>query len=200
MESSPITIRRFIGRNIRSYLEPLARLRMTVFREFPYLYEGSFDYEMNYLSTYSEAQESVFVVAFAGSTVVGVSTGVPLSDAELAFQRPLLLAGYAPDEIFYFGESVLLRPYRGQGIGVKFFHERESYAQLLGRFTHTAFCAVDRPADHPRRPSDYVPLDAFWHNRGYQKFPELNTSYAWKDLDEDEESPKPMTFWIKSLV
>lgn len=199
MSQNRIHLKRFVGAHIHPYLEALARLRITVFRDFPYLYDGNLAYEMKYLQTYSRADESVFVVAFDSLTVVGVSTGVPMAAEEEAFKRPFLQQGYDPHCIFYFGESVLLRPYRGQGIGVRFFQEREAYAQALGRFEYTAFCAVDRPDDHPRRPPDYKPLDPFWHKRGYKKHPEFNTTYVWKDVDEAEESPKPMTFWMKKL-
>jgi hypothetical protein len=40
-------------------------------------------------------------------------------------------------------------------------------------------------------------LDKFWDKRGYVKHPELKTTYLWKDLDDTEETEKPMTFWLK---
>ncbi len=93
---------------------------------------------------------------------------------------------------------MLTREFRGRGLGVKFFEQRETRARGLG-FRIAAFCAVDRPADHPRRPKDYASLDKFWGKRGYTKRPDLTTSFAWKDLDEAAATPKPMTFWIKTL-
>jgi hypothetical protein len=56
-----------------------------------------------------------------------------------------------------------------------------------------------RPADHPRRPQGYVPLDAFWRKRGFAAVPGLVGQIAWRDLDEAEESVKPMQFWLKDL-
>jgi GNAT superfamily N-acetyltransferase len=94
---------------------------------------------------------------------------------------------------------VLLPSYRGQGIGVRFFEEREAYARRLGRFDHCCFCAVERPADHPLRPADYVPLNGFWSKRGYMHQPQLGTEFSWRDIDENEESAKPMSFWMKEL-
>ena len=35
------------GNNLESALLPLAELRIRVFRDWPYLYEGSLDYEKN---------------------------------------------------------------------------------------------------------------------------------------------------------
>jgi hypothetical protein len=59
---------------------------------------------------------------------------------------------------------------------------------------YATFCAVDRPSDHPRRPKDYVPLDAFWQHCGYVKRPDLVATFEWKEIDEAQESPKTLTF------
>lgn len=191
-------IRLLHGSAIEPFIDDLARLRIAVFREFPYLYDGSFDYEAEYLQVYSRAERSLCVVVLDEGRVVGASTGLPMSDEGDEFQRPFLAAGWRPERIFYFGESVLLPAYRGRGLGVRFFEEHESRARLLG-FDWCAFCAVQRPADHPRRPSDYQPLDEFWRRRGFQHRPELRTEYHWRDLDEERESAKPMSFWLKDL-
>lgn len=194
-----LRVQTFTGPEVQTYIETLARLRIEVFRDFPYLYAGDLEYEYNYLRTYSASPESFFVIVFDGHEVVGVSTGVPLAYEEAAFKQPFIDQGFDPDRIFYFGESVLRKKYRGQGLGVRFFQEREAYARRLNRFDYTVFCAVERPLDHPRRPPEYVPLDQFWHNRGYRKIPELLTYYSWRDLDDIEASPKPMMFWLKTL-
>ncbi len=196
---SALRIVSLTGSDIHAHLDDVARLRIEVFREFPYLYEGSLAYESNYLKTYSEAPESLFVLVFDDDTVVGASTGVPMEQGEEAVQKPFRAHGYDPAQVFYLGESVLRDAYRGRGLGVRFFEEREGYARSLGRFTHAAFCAVERPADHPLRPAGYAPLDAFWNRRGYEKHPELRTHFRWRDVDETEESAKPMVFWLKPL-
>lgn len=187
------------GAGVHPHLADVARLRLSVFRAYPYLYEGTAAYEEKYLRTYAEAPESLFVLVFDGAAVVGASTGVPMEQAEDAFQEPFAAHGYDPARVFYFGESVLEPAYRGRGLGVRFFEEREAYARALGRFDHATFCAVERPPDHPLRPPDYVPLDAFWRRRGYTRHPELQTTYTWRDVGEAAETPKPMVFWLKRL-
>lgn len=139
------------------------------------------------------------VLVLDGDRVVGATTGLPLDAETEEFKKPFLAHGYDPARIFYCGESVLLKEYRGRGIYPRFFAEREGHARALGRFDWCSFCCVQRPADHPRRPPDYQPLDPVWSKFGYVKHPELVTTYTWKDLDEDHESPKPMVFWLKSL-
>lgn len=197
--TTDITLKRFTGPAIEPYLAGLARLRIQVFREFPYLYNGSMAYEEKYLRTYARSPESLFVLALAGDAVIGAATGVPMAHETDEFRQPFVAHGLNPEKVFYFGESVLQKSFRGQGIGVRFFEEREAYARELDRFELTAFCAVERPANHPRRPAGYVPLDQFWARRGYSKHPELTTHFSWQELDETTETPKPMVFWLKRL-
>lgn len=192
-----LTIKRLSGQSLIDYIPELARLRIEVFRDFPYLYDGDLAYEEKYLQTYINCPESVIVLAFDGDLIVGASTAIPLKYETEEVKRPFVEHGYDPDTVFYCGESVLNKAYRGRGVGVRFFEEREAHAEALGGFEHICFCCVERPADHPRRPADYVPLDRFWNKRGYVKHPELMTTYQWKDLDDDQETPKPMTFWLK---
>lgn len=195
---NPVTIRRFTGDQLGGYIDAVARLRIAVFRDFPYLYDGSMDYERKYLRTYLECPQAVVVAAFDGDEVVGCSTAIPMAFEEPAFQQPFVDHGYDPTRIFYCAESVLRPEYRGQGIGVRFFEEREAHARELGGFDWYAFCAVVRPADHPLRPAGYEPLDRFWQKRGYAKHPELGAMYTWKDIDQGAETSKRLEFWLKS--
>ena len=192
-----IRIERRSGAALLPYISELARLRIEVFRDFPYLYDGTLEYEQKYLQTYIDNPESVIVLALDDNSVVGASTAIPMKDETPELKKPFIEHGYDLDQVFYCSESVLNKAYRGLGIGVRFFEEREAHAAELGGFKHITFCCVERPTDHPRRPADYVPLDKFWNKRGYVKHPELQTSYLWKDLDDEDETPKPMTFWLK---
>lgn len=192
-----IRIERRSGEALIPYIPELARLRIQVFRDFPYLYDGDLDYEKKYLQTYIDKPDSVIVLALDGEQVVGASTALPMRDETEELQRPFIEHGYDLNDVFYCSESVLDKNYRGLGIGVRFFEEREAHAEALGGFKHITFCCVERPVGHPRRPADYQPLDAFWNKRGYFKHPELRTEYVWKDLDDAEETAKPMTFWLK---
>ena len=187
------------GKQAQDYIPALAKLRIEVFRDFPYLYDGGTEYEENYLRTYIESPDSVIVLAMDGDKVVGASTALPMRDETVEFQRPFLGQGYDIKRIFYFGESVLQKPYRGQGIGVAFFNAREEHARKVGHFDLYCFCAVERPADHPLRPEGYKPLDGFWNHRGYIKHPELTTVYKWKDIDQATETEKKMVFWLRNV-
>ncbi len=188
------------GSEIAPYLADLAHLRITVFREFPYLYDGTEEYEARYLQTYVNSPNSIAVLVLDGEKIVGASTGLPMADEEADFQKPFIEHGYDPQTLFYCAESVLLPAYRGLGIYKTFFQGREEHSRKLGgKLTHLIFCGVERPLDHPRRPTNHTPLDTIWRKFGYEKFPELRTTYTWKDINEDAASPKPMVFWMKAL-
>ena len=199
--SESLTIRRLTGSDpeLRAFLPDLARLRIEVFRDFPYLYDGTVEYEEKYLETYTECPESIVVLVLDGEKAVGATTGLPMDAETEEFRKPFVEAGHDPARIFYCAESVLLPAYRGRGVYPKFFAEREGHARALGRFDLCTFCCVQRPEDHPLRPADYVPLDRIWSKFGYVKHPELTTTYDWKDVDTAEETAKPMVFWLKSL-
>lgn len=195
---SSLDVRRFGGEQLGAWLDDVARLRIEVFRDFPYLYDGTLNYERQYLQTYLRCPQAVVVIAFDEGCVVGASTAIPLQFEEDNFKRPFIDAGYDPKDVFYCAESVLQKKYRGRGLGVRFFEEREAHARELGDFRHYAFCSVVRPVDHPLRPPAYEPLDKFWEKRGYRKQPALKAQYTWKDIDQQVETSKQLEFWLKS--
>lgn len=195
---SQLRIESLRGSEIAQQIDALAALRIAVFREWPYLYQGSAEYEKKYLETYVRCPRSLAVLVWDGTACIGASTVLPLADAGAAAQAPFLAQGQSIEHIDYFGESIVLRPYRGRGLGVKFFELREAHARELG-LEICAFCAVERPADHPARPADYVPNDQFWTHRGYRKVPALQASFDWPDIGELRSSSKSMSFWMRSL-
>lgn len=191
------------GERLAAALSDVARLRIEVFRDWPYLYEGSLDYETHYLAEFAAAADAIVVAAFDGAAIVGAATAAPLAGHTREFVPLFAASGFDPDRIFYCGESVLLPGYRGLGIGHVFFDEREAKAKAAntttGRFTHTAFCAVIRDANDPRLPAGYRPLDGFWTKRGYRKVPGLVGSYRWRELGQPEDTEKAMQFWVREL-
>ena len=186
------------GEAAGAVLPAVAALRIEVFREFPYLYQGTAEYEERYLAPYA-TDRSVIVVARDGDDVVGASTALPLLDHSDDAAPALVAAGYDPARIFYFGESVLRRDHRGRGLGHAFFDAREAAARA-GGYPLAAFCAVERPTDHPARPADYRPHDAFWTGRGFVRRPDIVAQFSWRDLGDAEETSKPMIFWVKELT
>lgn len=176
----------------------LARLRIQVFHDWPYLYEGDLAYEQAYLRPYLESTDAIVVGAWDGDTLVGASTGAPMEDHAAEFAAPFAAEGIDLATVFYCAESVLLPAYRGQGVGSRFFEEREARARALGR-TFICFCAVIRPDDHPARPDNYVPHDGFWRSRGYKPMTGVTATYDWRDIGDNVETSKRMQFWGRTI-
>ena len=187
----------FTGTAIQPHLGALAALRIAVFREWPYLYQGDEAYEADYLAAYAKSADSVFVLAFDGDEVVGAATGIPLADETDAFVQPVREQGLAPGQVFYFGESVLLPQYRGQGVGHRFFDGREAHARALGGFRFTAFCAVQRELGDPRQPQDYRPLDGFWRKRGYSPVEGMVAELEWLETFHEAPTMHRLQFWMR---
>ncbi|MCD8539754.1 MAG: GNAT family N-acetyltransferase [Leadbetterella sp.] len=194
-----LSYRTFRGAGIREATDALAALRITVFRDYPYLYDGDPAYEKEYLKTYINSEKSLLFSVFEGKQMVGATTCIPLADETEDVRKPFREKGMDVGGIFYFGESILLKSYRGQGLGNRFFEEREAHAALFPGVSTMCFCAVKRPADHPRRPGDYQPLDIFWGKRGYAKAPDMVSYFEWKDLGEEISTAKPMEYWFKKI-
>lgn len=180
----------------------MAQLRIAVFRDYPYLYEGSGGYERGYLTAYAESPGALIAGAFAQvdgrEQIVGAATAAPMADHAAAFAEPFRARGMDIGHIYYFGESVLLPQWRGHGVGHAFFDRREAKARELG-FAMASFCAVIRPADHPARPADYSPLDSFWRKRGFAPVDGLIGHFNWKEPGDAAESDHAMQFWVKAL-
>lgn len=186
------------GSQIDPVIDGLATLRIRVFRDWPYLYDGDRDYERTYLRVYRDNRRAVVVGAFDGETLVGASTGLPMADADAEFAQAFADSPHDVSQIFYCAESVLLPDYRGQGAGRRFFELREAHARAHG-FGLSAFCSVMRPDDHPARPAAYTPLDAFWRKRGYAPLQGIAAQFSWRDVGQQGDSLKTLQFWMKHL-
>ncbi|MCH4090978.1 GNAT family N-acetyltransferase [Acetobacter sp.] len=194
-----VTIETITGERLLSVVPDLARLRITVFREWPYLYDGNLAYEEDYLHAYMQSPETAVVVAKDSDRVVGASTCLPLKDEMACIRAPFEERGLSASDFFYFGESVLLESYRGQGIGVRFFEERERHARSASQASFAVFCAVRRWKTDPRRPDDAHSLADFWGKRGFSPLPGLFCHMSWKEPGIPGQRDHLLDFHIKPL-
>lgn len=193
-----VRIEALTGERLQTALPDLARLRIAVFRDWPYLYDGDPDYERRYLRAYADSPGALVVGAAAGDALVGAATAAPLEDHATELGGVFAERGHDLSEFLYCGESVLLPAWRGRGVGHAFFDRREAHGRAMGR-RFSCFCAVVRPDDHPARPAGYRALDAFWRGRGYAPVEGMVARFAWKDVGDAAETEKPMQFWMRAL-
>lgn len=192
-----VTTRVLTGRSLYDAIRDVARLRVSVLREWPYLYEGNLDYECDYLKAYL-APGAVVVTAQVGNRIVGASMGTPLHHHENDLGDALAGRPEPVSDIFFCAASLLLPGYRGYGLGGAFFDAVEAHARDLG-FRYATICTVVRPDDHPARPADYRSVSSMWKKRGYRRLTDVVAHYAWKDRGEEEESLKALQYWMRTL-
>jgi len=200
----PLRTETLRGAALRPWLPALSRLRVAVFRDWPYLYEGDPRWEEEYLAAYADRPDAAAILAFAtgeqGEEVIGAATCQPMAETHEEVREAFARAGLDPAEFCYFGESVLLAPWRGQGIGLRFFEGREAHALALG-LRRAAFVGVRRDPADPRRPAGQVPLDGFWARRGYRHHPGIVVRMNWPEVGGDGgEVPHELTAWLKDLA
>lgn len=199
MSGTPNPTATLTGAAATAVLDDVARLRIAVFRDWPYLYDGDAAYERDYLRAYTNPG-AVIVTARDGDggPIIGAATGAPMQHHAADFAAAFAARPEPLSDIFYCAESVLLPGFRGRGLGHAFFDAREAHARALG-FRWSAFCSVIRPADHPARPAGYQPLDAFWRKRGYAPLPGVIARFRWRDVGAAEDTEKPLQFWMRLL-
>lgn len=196
MAETPLRFETLRGAALRAWLPRLAGLRIAVFRDWPYLYDGEEGYEQRYLAAYADSPGAAVIAAIDGERAVGCATCQPMAEATARVQDAFRARDLDPARFCYFGESVLLPEYRGRGAGVRFFELREAHARALG-LRAAAFCAVVRNDNDPRRPKGYVPLDAFWRKRGYARRADISVVFDWKEAGDERETPHALGFWVK---
>ena len=150
MSLSTVTFKRLSGAAIVPFVRDLARLRIDIFREYPYLYDGDEDYELNYLKTYVQSPRSIVMLVFDGNRLVGATTGLPMADETTEFQRPFLDRDLDVRGIFYCGESVLRPSCRGRGIYRQLFRAREDPRARSAASTRRRSAACSVPFRIPR--------------------------------------------------
>ncbi|MBI3771803.1 MAG: GNAT family N-acetyltransferase [Gammaproteobacteria bacterium] len=184
------------GTEIKNHIETLGRFRIEIFREYPYLYEGSLEYERKYLSRYSRNPNSILVMIPDEKGLVGACTGVPLLEESQEFKA--LFAGESLHEIYYIGEVMVRANARGKGIGTKLLATALS-AIDPEKYKTICLAAVDRGNNHPSCPKQYAAPDSLWRKFGFEKHEHLVVTFTWKDVGDVVETEKPMQVWVKKF-
>ncbi len=200
MKKSTISFQSAKGNEIQKWIPELASLRIQIFKDWPYLYEGNLDYEKKYLSRYSQAEKSFIALALNDNKVIGATSCIWLpEESDKSIQQAFKDKSYIASDVVYFGESILLPIYRGIGIGSEFMQLRENFAKDVCHAKFAAFCSVQRPQNHSLRPKDYISLEAFWSAKKFQKQEDMFCSMSWQDIDQKIETEKQLQFWVKEL-
>lgn len=187
------------GAEILPYAKEIAKLCNTVYREYPYLYDGNDEGYQCYLESYAHSEHSIVCLAFDEEKIVGVATGMPMTETRETYQQPFLNHNEKMETFFYLGELVLLPFYRGYGIGKAMFREVEKLVRKNNHLTKICLCQIEDVKNSDLKPEGYMPNDHLWSKLGFQRRAELNFSGFWTNVNEREETFHLMVFWIKDL-
>lgn len=194
-----ITEQLLTGVAIAESLDDLATLRLDIFREYPYLYEGQREDELHYLDTYAKAPDACVILTYDGLTVVGAATGMPLVHEDTQMIDAFSGTTLPLNEVYYVGELLFRPAYRNGGLGQKLLAQLESHIRSLGRYRRLTCATVERPDDHPLRPRDYIPISRFLARTGFVRLSGVTTRFSWREIDGVKRE-HPMQFWSKDLI
>ncbi|MBM3207703.1 MAG: GNAT family N-acetyltransferase [Chlamydiae bacterium] len=131
-----------IGHNFQKHIDTVANLRISIFREYPYLYDGNISYEADYLKSYVLSKNSILILARDKGQIVGALTGLPLLEADEMFRIVFEKNPFPIDSIFYLGEILLIKEYRGKGIGFKMYTMFEELVMQNNQLTLRNFLKI----------------------------------------------------------
>ncbi len=194
-----IAVQLLAGTAIADLLDELATLRLEIFREYPYLYQGRREDELAYLRTYVEAPDACVIPAYDGTAVVGAATGMPLIHEDPQLPEAFSGSSFPFNQLYYVGELLFYPAYRSQGLGRRLLARLESHVRSLGSFRSLTCATVERPDDHPLRPADHIPITRFLGRTGFERLPGVATNFVWRETDGVRRD-HPMQFWIKKLM
>src|ERR1700722_3489588 len=148
-----------MGQEITPYVQEITDLALTVYRDYPYLYEGTVDEYYPAIEHYTHSSDGIACLFFNNNQLVGAAIGMPMNEMRDKYKLPLVNARPEEnfDQLFYLGELLLLKEYRGQGLGKQMYLEFENTVRELA-FTKICFCKIDESEQNPLAPENYKSL------------------------------------------
>ncbi|MBN1115241.1 MAG: hypothetical protein JXA66_07865 [Oligoflexia bacterium] len=192
-----------IGDQINNVIDEIAALRIHEFAKFPYLYDGTLEYEREYLQLYSGNPDAIFItLRNEKNSLVGMLTACPfaamvdfLGDARAKY----LADNKKPKDYFYYGEIIILPDYRKE-LNLNLAAEVDRHALKSG-YKKANMMTVVRQDDHKLKPDNYKSLDPLFSRLGFKKTG-ITTEVAYNTFisgTDSRESTNTMVFWEKEF-
>jgi len=181
----------------------VAGLRIRVFRDYPYLYDGNRAYEEHYLQGLARNERSLVAVARVDGAVVAAATALPLgNDAEIlaGIDRQFAKLGLDARDYYYYSEIVVDAAHRGRGIAREFYRRRRDRAIALG-YRKVCFAAIVREPGVLPAPADYFDPAPMWTALGFVQHPDISVTFRWPTLTPagTQEIDHRLVFWLSDL-
>lgn len=202
-ENNPYTVKIFTKEAVNEFLPFVATIRINIFKEYPYLYEGNFDEEMVDLESCAQLTDNAIAIAYHHETPVGFLYGIPLVEFAPHFENPVVELfndkKLSPETCYYFADIIILPEHRGKNLSKKLFDALETYAQEQG-YTSASFITESHDI-HPLKPLDYKSLDPLWSSLQYKKTG-LTSYGSWQTHQPDGSIARQRhsaEIWFKNL-
>jgi GNAT superfamily N-acetyltransferase len=194
----------YTGVQITAVIGDVAALRISVFREYPYLYDGNRAYEERYLQGLVRNDRSLVVVARVDGAVIAAATALPLaSDAEIlaGIDGPFAALGLDAHDHYYYSEIVVDPAHRSRGIAREFYRRREAHARALG-YRRVCLAAIEREPGAVAVPSGYFDPAAIWAAMGFVREPSLFVTFRWptRAAEGTRDLEHKLVFWLHRLA
>ncbi len=193
------------GTQITACISTLAQLRIALFREYPYLYDGNIKYESQYLKEYANEPNAMLHVVYYGDEIAGMFSGMPLtSHSGIVIELSQAMQNRGLDNIdkyYYYGEVLISPRFRKIGIFNLLFLSLNYEAKNMG-FTDSCLLTVERSAEHPQKPIGYNQSDGMWKRQGYKRNG-IIIDFEWPTIHLEGNTytiKNPMAAWETSII
>lgn len=181
------------------HAELVTSMRMSIFREYPYFYAGDLKTEAEYVEIYTKSPRSIFVLAKEGKKVIGLVTGIPLQDMDEDLTAPIKKAVLDLQPIYYLGEILLLKEFRGKGIGYQMYKAFEKTVRGQHCYTMIAIIRIDEKQNHAKKPKDYKSLQEFWTRLGFVEDLNLSLKVPYQEIDHADKTSHTFYYSLKKI-
>ncbi len=163
----------------KKYISDFARLRINVFREYPYFYEGSLEYEKAYLGEYFLCNDFYALAFFDGERICGMGTLIPLESSFAEIKELFAKLKLDAKDYLYFGEVILEAPYRGKKLLPIFMAEAFKVARKLG-LSKIAYMSIVSSKSDKLRPANYRDSNAIMQKHGTRLIENSEMTFSYK--------------------
>lgn len=175
----------FTDKNVRNVLSDISALRITVFRDFPFLYDSTVEEDFKFIKQYEN--QGIIITARDGKKVIGGATGLPLKNADSVLQKAVAAVESDWQTYFYHGELMVDKAYRRKGIGRQLW--KRFIQEIPKEYSKLCLCTVVRDKPHY--------LESFWREEGFKERHDIECTYSWKEIGSELEVSHTMRFWTK---
>lgn len=195
------SMKTFKGESITPFLKDITDLCITIYKEYPYCYEGTEEEYFPFIEYYALSDNGIASLLFDNDRPVGIAIGMPMSEMREKYREPFTKARPYEDfdKLFYLGEFLLLKNYRGRGLGKEMYLEIERSVKENENLKKICFCKIDESNQIHLESENYKPLDGFWEKIGFNKCDDITVIVHWQNVGEVDDSPHKLVYWLKSF-